>query len=130
MEIISVSLDKEALENLDTIQQRLGFKSRSKLLRSTITSLVNEYYTIDSIRGSNEIVLVITYKINEKNHISSLLHRFEHSIKTTIHKHHGRSCVDIIDIIADAKVIQNMVHMLKKNKCVRSVNFILVGKIG
>jgi metal-responsive CopG/Arc/MetJ family transcriptional regulator len=66
MEIISISLEKDELDRLNIIQNNLGFTSRSKMLRSTIESLLNEFQTIESITDNNEVVLIITYKENEK----------------------------------------------------------------
>lgn len=127
MKIISISLDKETLEELNEVQKNLGFKSRSKMLRSTVDALLNEYKVIDALEGLHDIVFVITYKEGEKNHVSSILHEFENVIKTTIHQHNMHLCLDILNINADADMIRKLFGTLKRNKCVRSVNFTLLG---
>lgn len=127
MEIISVSLDKETLDELNEIQENMGFKSRSKMLRSTIDLLLSEYRVLDSMRGRHEVVFIITYKEQEKNHVSSTLHDFEHEIKVTVHQHHGNLCLDMLNIEADATVIKRLFSALKRSKCIRSLNFALLG---
>ncbi|MFN7990963.1 MAG: CopG family ribbon-helix-helix protein [Candidatus Micrarchaeia archaeon] len=122
MEIISISLDKDTLGELDRIQESLGFKSRSRLLRATISSLLNEYKIMESLKGHVDSVFVVTYKESEKHNISDLLHDYEDSIKTVVHQHHVGICLEVLIICADAERIRELFGMLKKEKGVRSVS--------
>ena len=122
MEIISISLDKETLGELDKIQENLGFKSRSKLLRATLGSLLNEYRIMESLKGHIDSVFVVTYKESEKHRVSDLLHKFEDSIKTVVHQHHVGICLEVLIICADAERIRELFGLLKKDKGVRSVS--------
>lgn len=127
MEIISISLDSETLKELNEIQESLGFKSRSKMLRSTIDSLLTEYRVLESLKGEREVIFIITYKESEKDHVSAILHDFKDAITMTIHQHHRSLGVDIMNVDADSDVIRRLFKALKKSKCVRSINFSLVG---
>lgn len=122
MEIISISLDKDTLDELDEIQNNLGFKSRSKLLRATITSLMNEYKITSSLKGHIDSVFVLTYKEAEKHRVSDLLHKFEDMIKTVIHQHHVGICLEVLIVCADAEKIRELFSLLKRDKGVRSVS--------
>ncbi|VVC03352.1 Putative nickel-responsive regulator [Candidatus Bilamarchaeum dharawalense] len=117
-----MSLDNETLKELDRVQQTLGFKSRSKLLRTTLQSLINEYRIMESLKGHVDSVFVVTYKESEKHSISDLLHNFEDTIKTVIHQHHVGVCLEVLIICADAKRIRELFSILKKHKGVRSVS--------
>jgi metal-responsive CopG/Arc/MetJ family transcriptional regulator len=127
MEILSISLDKETLAELNEIQDSLGFKSRSKMLRSTIDLLLSEYKVIESLKGNHNVVFVITYKDNEKNHVSNMLHDFENEIKVTVHQHNGTMCLDMLNMAADAQRIRKLFTAMKGSKCIRSLNFTLLG---
>ena len=127
MEIVSISLDKETLDELNSIQRNLGFKSRSKMIRATIDSLMNEFRIIDSLKGKHEVVLLVTYREHERDRVSEILHKFEDSIKTTIHKHRSSRCLDIIEVDADATKLRELFGILKRNKYIKSVNFTLLG---
>ncbi len=127
MEIMSISLDKETLQELNEIQDNLGFKSRSKMLRSTIDLLLSEYKVLESLKGIHNIVFVITYKDNEKNHVSNMLHDFEDEIKVTVHQHNGPVCLDMLNMAADAPRIKKLFAEMKRSKCIRSLNFTLLG---
>ncbi|NYZ74213.1 ribbon-helix-helix protein, CopG family [Candidatus Micrarchaeota archaeon] len=122
MEIISISVDKETLRELERAQKALGFKSRSKLLRTTLASLLNEYHAMESMKGHMDSVFVLTYKESEKHRISDLLHHFEDSIKTVIHQHHVGICLEVLIVCADAGRIRELFGLLKKDKGVRSVS--------
>jgi len=122
MEIISISLDKETLAELKNAQKALGFKSRSKLLRTTLASLLSEYRTMEKLKGHTDSVFVVTYKESEKHRISDMLHRFEDCIKTVIHQHHVGICLEVLIVCADAPSIRELFAVLKKDKGVRSVS--------
>lgn len=121
MEIISVSMDQATLTELDKVQAELGFKSRSKLLRAAVSSLVSEYRALESVRGHTDAVFLITYKESEGHRISDILHHFEDCVKTAIHQHHIGICLEVLILCADAKRIRELFGLLKKEKGVRSV---------
>jgi metal-responsive CopG/Arc/MetJ family transcriptional regulator len=122
MEIISVSIDKKTLSEVDRIQERLGFKSRSKLLRATINSLLNEYRLIDSLQGHSDSVITLTYEESAKNRISSIVHKFDDAVKTTVHQHHKGMCIDIMMVCCDADDVRALFSALKRDKGVHSIN--------
>ncbi|MCI0504121.1 ribbon-helix-helix protein, CopG family [Candidatus Micrarchaeota archaeon] len=122
MEIISISMDAETLAELDRVQESLGFKSRSKLLRATLSSLLNEYKLIESLKGHIDAVFMVTYRSGEKHGISDLLHEFEDCIKTVVHQHHVGVCLEVLIVCADAQRIRELFAILKKDKGVRSVS--------
>ncbi len=121
MEIISMSLDDEILADLNSIQKKLGFKSRSKLLSATIQSLLNEYKVMETLSGHIDAVFMLTYRESEKHNISDVLHGFEDCIKTEVHQHHVGICMEVLIVCADAKRQRELFGLLKKQKGVRSV---------
>lgn len=122
MEIISISLDRETLDELDKIQENLGFKSRSKLLRATIASLLNEYRIMETLKGHVDSVFVLTYRESEKHRVSDVLHKYDECIKTVVHQHHVGICIEVLIVCADADKIRELFGLLKKDKGVRSVS--------
>ena len=122
MEIISVSIDRDTLAELDRIQEKLGFKSRSKLLRATINSLLNEYKVVDSLKGHSDSVITITYDESNKDRISAITHSFHDAVKTTVHQHHQGVCIEILMVCCDASVTKKLFSELKKDKGVRSIH--------
>lgn len=121
MDIVSISLDNQTLNELNSVQKRLGFKSRSKLIRATIGSLLNEYKVLDSIQGHCDAVFTITYKTHDKSCLSDVLKRFEHIISTEIHQHHENMCLRILITCGDAKQIKELFSYIKREKGIGSV---------
>jgi metal-responsive CopG/Arc/MetJ family transcriptional regulator len=121
MEIISVSMDKETLAELDKVKGALGFRSRSKLLRATLASFLNEYSLLERMKGHVDAVFMVTYRSSEKHGISDLLHGFEDSIKTVVHQHHVGVCLEVLIVCADAQSVRELFGILKKAKGVRAV---------
>ncbi|VVB76917.1 Putative nickel-responsive regulator [uncultured archaeon] len=126
MEILSISIDKDELKQLEKIQKRLGFKSRSKMLRSAVTSMLNDYERLDSLKGNVESVFVLTYAESEKNKVSDVLHKFKDAIKIEMHQHRPGVCIDVLNIDASAIKTRELFGVLKKNRCVYSVNYSVV----
>lgn len=122
LEIISVSIDKETLGELDRMQESMGFKSRSKLLRATINSMLNEYQALDALRGHSDSVMVLTYKAAAKDRISSIVHGFGDQVKTTVHQHHAGVCIDILVVCCDAADVRRLFSALKRENGVRSLS--------
>lgn len=122
MEIVSISLDKETLAELDMMRKQLGFKSRSRLIRATAASLLNEYKALESLKGHTDAVFMVTYRSAEKHGISDLLHEFEDSIKTVVHQHHVGMCLEVLIVCAEAGRIRELFALLKRDRGVRSVS--------
>ena len=128
MEIISISLDEQTLGELNEIQESLGFKSRSKMIRNAIFEVIKDYQALDSLEGEVECIFVVTYRQSEKNHVSDLLHKFEDMIKTELHQHREGICIDVLNISAQAGDVSRLFGILKRNKCVYSVNYSIIGR--
>ncbi|MBD3398016.1 ribbon-helix-helix protein, CopG family [Candidatus Micrarchaeota archaeon] len=121
MEIISVSMDKDQLEELNKIQQKLGFRSRSRLFRATIDSMLNEYNMLESRRGHTDAVFTVTHASHGTDSLGRLLEEFEDVITTEVHQHHNNICLRVLISCGDAKRIKELFSHLKRNKGMRSV---------
>lgn len=128
MEILSISMDDESLKRLNEVQKRLGFKSRSKMLRSAVLSMIKDYDVIDSLKGNVKTIFVLTYNEHEKNNVSDLLHKYEDAIKTELHQHTSGTCIDVLNIQTDAKRVKEIFSNLKRDKSIYSVTYMVIRK--
>ena len=127
MDIISISIDKDTLKKLNDIQRNLRFRSRSKMLRNAISSLLKDYEGMDSLAGHVESVFVLAYSESQKNHVSDLVHNFDDTIKTELHQHHhSGTCVDIINLDTTAQKTRDFFSAVKKSKFIYSVTYAIV----
>ncbi len=130
MEIISISLDGQTLAELNKMKQELGFKSRSKMLRSALSGMITDYEKLDALKGHVEAVFILTYRDSKKNNISETLHGFEDAIESELHHHHSKLCVDVLTIHSDAETAKALFGALKRSKSVSSLTYTVVNKIG
>jgi metal-responsive CopG/Arc/MetJ family transcriptional regulator len=110
------------------VQKLLGFKSRSKMLRNAILGMTKDYEVLDSLKGNVESVFVLTYDESEKNNVSDILHKFEDAIKTELHQHNSGTCIDVLNIHTDAKMVREIFGILKRNKSIYSVTYVVIKK--
>ncbi|MDE1871456.1 MAG: ribbon-helix-helix protein, CopG family [Candidatus Micrarchaeota archaeon] len=128
MEILSISIDRESLMRLNGIQRKLGFRSRSKMLRSALQSLIKDYEKLESLQGNVESVFVLTYADGEKNYVSDMLHMFERDISSAMHHHHASTCVDILSMHASADTTRKLFGAAKSSRSIKSVTCTVVDK--
>ncbi len=121
MNIISISIDDETLREFNKVQEKLEFKSRSKLLRATINSLLNEYRILDEINGHCDVVFTITYRDHSGHDLNRIMQTFGDIIKTEIHQHHAGTCLRILIVCGDASKIRELFTILKKQNEIRSI---------
>jgi metal-responsive CopG/Arc/MetJ family transcriptional regulator len=126
MEIISMSLDRETVGKLNAIQKKLGFRSRSKLMRATIDSLLNEYKVMEELAGHCDAVFTVTYNYGKKDALGHLLAQFEDVIRTEMHQHHEGVHLRVLIICGQAKRIRELFAALKTGKMVRSLSVSLL----
>jgi len=122
MEIISVSMDRNTLDELNKTQEKLGFKSRSKLVRAGMDSLVNEFKALDLLRGHNDIVFTVVYRHKDKDRFGDVMEKFDDVITTEIHQHRNGNCVRILVTSGNAKRLMELFKMIKSKKEIISVN--------
>ncbi|MBU0590619.1 hypothetical protein KKF81_02530 [Candidatus Micrarchaeota archaeon] len=122
MKIISISIDNNTLDEFNKLQIMLDFKSRSKLLRATINSLINEYRVLEGMRGHCDVVFTITYRDHAGVCLAKIMKSFEDIIRTEIHQHHAGTCLRILVVCGDAKKVRDLFIVIKKQNEVRSVN--------
>ncbi|MFH1393843.1 MAG: hypothetical protein ABII71_04000 [Candidatus Micrarchaeota archaeon] len=123
MEIISISIDKGTLNDLNNTQEKLGFKSRSKLLRATISSLLNEYSVLDGLSGHCDVVFTVTFEQHSGGGFGRIMNEFEGIIRTEIHQHHAKTCLRVIIVCGDARKVRDFFVALKNEKGAKSVAY-------
>lgn len=121
MEIISFSFDKETTNQIRQIQRRLGYKSRSKLLRAAIDSLRREMHELDQMKGTCNAVVVVVYDEHKQEDLDEFMETYESTIKTELHQHNHGVCSRVLITSGNARIVRSMVEELRKRKSIRSV---------
>jgi len=126
MPIISVSIDKETLAELDSIEKSLGFSGRSEAIRAGVHSLVAENKSADRLTGEIKAVLLLVHEEKVEKSASFLAHEFEDVISTHIHSNLKREkCLEIFVLAGSAERIRALFKAAKASRKMEYVRLLV-----
>ena len=125
MSIISISLDDESVEALDTVASALGLKSRSEAVRLAIRSAVAELKENDDFEGTVEGVMIIVHEHHCNQWVNIIQHRYNEAIKTQLHSHlRNGKCLELMIISGDGQSIKDMMREILSTGEARYLKFV------
>jgi len=102
-----MSLPPEVLEQMDELEQDLGFKGRSELIRSALAMLVSDTKEKRKLSGVVDGVVIVIHPERYTDDLSEIPHTFQHIIKTQIHNHlKNHKCLEIFIIHGTAEAVK------------------------
>ena len=117
MPIISVSIDGETLEELDSIEKSFGFSGRSEAVRAGVRSLAAENKGVEKLAGEIKAVLLLVHEERAEGSASGLAHEFEDVISTQIHSNLKiGKCLEIFVLSGNAERIRGLFRQAKASK--------------
>ena len=103
MTIVSISLNKDIIAEMDKIQKLLGFSGRSELIRAGIRSLLSEERKRNSITGSIHALFLVIHDEKSDDQVSEMRHPFDKVINTHLHSKIDKDkCLEIFLLKGDA----------------------------
>lgn len=125
LSIISLSLPKELLSELDAILGEERYASRSEVLRQAVRMYVSEYKELDKIKGNIIATITVLYDKTEKNEeLFRLQHEFSDMITAYLHSHlTDTSCLEVMVVKGPSKRLKGLIDGLKANKPVKQIKF-------
>lgn len=123
-EIISISVKKEFLEEIDSLIKEMNFKGRSEAIRAGIRSLLNEKKEREKLKGSINATLSVVH--NHAKNIGKLAHNYQEVISSHLHNHlSNHKCLDIFVLSGDARLIKDLVERFQKHKGIEQVKLMV-----
>ncbi len=125
LSIISLSLPKELLKELDAILGKKRSATRSEVLRQAIRMYVSEYNKLDRIKGNVIATITVLYEKMEKNEeLFRLQHEFSDMITAYLHSHlTEKNCLEVMVVKGSSKRLKSLIDGLKANKPVKQIKF-------
>jgi CopG family nickel-responsive transcriptional regulator len=128
MSIISVSLPKELLEELEAVLGEEKYATRSEVLRQAIRGYITEYKELDKLKGNIIATITVLYEKKEQNEeLFRLQHEFSDMITAYLHSHLTEtSCLEVMVIKGPSKRLKSLIDRLKANKPVKQIKFFIM----
>lgn len=125
-QIISISLNKEILEDMDYIQTKLGFSGRSEIVRAGLRNLIEEHKKLSELQGEIEGTIVVTHQEKYTQEFSKIKHSNHNLVKT--HLHHeikNHKCMEILLFNGKAQEVKDLYQKFISSKKIDSVKIII-----
>lgn len=122
MTIISMSIPQDLLEQMDALQEDIGFSGRSELIRTAVTMLANDTKEKSKLSGVVDGVVIVIHPERYTDDLSELPHTFQHIIKTQIHNHlKNHKCLEIFIVHGTAEAIKRFHEAFQTSRKVELV---------
>jgi CopG family nickel-responsive transcriptional regulator len=125
MAIISASIGREMLSEMDDAQRELGFVGRSELLRAGVRLLLAQKREHDDLVGSISCILVVTHEEDSEQPVTNIKHEFDDLVKTHLHYKLGsRKCLELFILEGEGIKLREIARQFQTSKGVDNVKLI------
>jgi len=126
MPIVSISLNRKILKEIDTMQHEMGFSGRSETIRAAVRMMLADRREKDDLRGFIDATLMVIHDEKYVESVSKIWHDHQELIKTQVHNHlENNKCLEIFVLKGDAKRIKRMVDDFHINRNLDYVKLIV-----
>jgi CopG family nickel-responsive transcriptional regulator len=117
MTIVSVSLNKTILQEIDHLQDHLGYSGRSEIIRAGIRLLIAENKENEALIGDINAILLVIHSQDAENTVSNIKHFYEDVTTTQIHSHLKKNkCLELFIVEGDAVRIKKMMEDFRTSR--------------
>ena len=110
MAIVSISLNEGILDEIDKLQNELGFSGRSEVVRAGVRMLLADSRDKAVLEGKLNSVLLLIHAQKVEDTVTEIKHEFEDIISTQIHNHlREDKCLEVFILEGDAARIKQLV---------------------
>ena len=126
MTIISISLNKNILAEMDKVQKSLGFSGRSELIRAGIRSLLSDERKRKDITGFIHALFLATHDEKSDDQVTEMRHTFDKVINTHLHSKIDKDkCLEIFLLKGDVREINEMARQFQGNRNMDNVELVV-----
>ena len=117
MPVVSLSINKKLLDELETFQKELGYSGRSEIIRASIRLLLNESRGENKLKGKLTGVLMAIHGHEAENTVSEIKHKYVDVIHTQLHNRFEEGkCLELFILEGDAGRIRDLIRELKSSE--------------
>jgi CopG family nickel-responsive transcriptional regulator len=117
MPVVSISLNDQLLEDLDTIQNELGYSGRSEVLRAAIRLFLTDGREKQRLEGNVSGLLLAIHSHEAEHHVTQIKGRYQDIIHTQLHNRFREGkCMELFILDGDAVRIRELSAELQRNE--------------
>ena len=125
--IISISLNKDMIKELDRLQKTLGFTGRSEIVRAGIRTFVQEEKQKQDMKGFKNAILMVVHLDEFDDEVAGIKHDYEDLIKTHLHNKIDKNrCVELFLLDGDAKKMDAITKGFLTNRKMDTVKLVVL----
>ena len=123
MTIVSISLSKDLLDDLNKLRKRLGFTGRSEIIRASVRTMLSEEKKKEDLIGDIHALFLVTHDEKSDDEINNMRHTYDKLITTHLHNKIDRDrCLEIFVLKGDANQIRDITKLFQSNKKMDTLN--------
>lgn len=117
MPIVSVSLNQKILDELDHLQDTLGFSGRSETIRAAVRMLLADAKEKEDLKGVIDATVMVIHDEKFSDRVSKIRHDFQDLVKTQVHNHlENEKCLEIFVVKGRARRIKDMTNAFQVDR--------------
>ena len=126
IEVASFSVPKTLIKKIDALTARMGYSSRSEIIRDALRSFIYEKKELAKAEGFLEGVVSVYHTPEADHSLSIIKHQNPDMIKSYMHSHfeHSDICLDILLLSGEAHKIRKLLYELESIDGVELVRLI------
>jgi CopG family nickel-responsive transcriptional regulator len=114
MTIVSLSLNETMLEEVDRVQEAMGFSGRSEVIRAAIRMLLGEFKE-ESLTGRVGGILLLIHGHEAESLVTNVKHNFLDIIHTQLHNRFKEGkCLELFLVEGEAERVKEMTRTFQK----------------
>ncbi len=126
MPIISISINDKMLEELDRIQNELGFSGRSEIIRAATRMFLTDAKEKTTTSGKIKGVLLLIHPHEAENIVTEIKHDFLDIIYTQVHNRFKEGkCLELFILDGESSRIKKLTNEFQKIEKIEHVKLII-----
>ncbi len=117
MPVVSLSLNDQLLEELDEVQDVLGFSGRSEVMRAAIRLFLTDGREKQRLEGSVSGLLLAIHSHGAEHHVTQLKAKYVDLIHTQLHNRFREGkCMELFILEGEADRVRELSAELQRNE--------------
>lgn len=125
MGVVSISLNKQMIDEIERLQKTMGFNGRSETIRAGIRSIAAEQKQASEMTGSVHAILLVLHRDKFDSVVAGLREGFEDLITMHLHsKIEGDKCMDLFVVAGEAQRVSEIMRSFRTNDNMDTVRLV------